>query len=100
MTDIILVIIQVMPNCCDCIQNYYTLDSDVFFSLSHFEENFHFLNSIYNNFIILFSASVRKHVQFEKVTDYEVEAVIKKWLVYAKDREGGRAHHTVSKTAD
>ncbi len=60
-----------------------------FFSLSHFKENFHFFNSIYNYFIILFSASVRKDVQFEKVTDYEVEAVIQKCLVYAKDREVG-----------
>ncbi|CAL1291268.1 unnamed protein product, partial [Larinioides sclopetarius] len=34
--------------------------------------------------------SVRNHRRFESVTQHEVEMAIKKWLVYAKDRKGGR----------
>ncbi|GBO29530.1 hypothetical protein AVEN_122390-1, partial [Araneus ventricosus] len=32
--------------------------------------------------------SVREHSMIEKTTDHEVENSEKKWLVYAKDREG------------
>ncbi|GBN18104.1 hypothetical protein AVEN_116672-1 [Araneus ventricosus] len=32
--------------------------------------------------------SVREHSMFEKTTDHDLEISVKKWLVYAKDREG------------
>lgn len=37
-----------------------------------------------------FLASVRHHEAFEKTTDHEIESCVKKWLVHAKDRDGGR----------
>ncbi|GBN16850.1 hypothetical protein AVEN_260481-1 [Araneus ventricosus] len=48
-------------------------------------------NSIYVTSVMT-KASVREHSMFEKTTDHEVENSVKKWLVYAKDREGGRSH--------
>ncbi|GBM56505.1 hypothetical protein AVEN_110524-1 [Araneus ventricosus] len=42
------------------------------------------LQSILSNSL----TSVREHSTFEKTTDHEVENSVKKWLVYAKDREG------------
>ncbi|CAL1301933.1 unnamed protein product [Larinioides sclopetarius] len=46
----------------------------------------------FKNVIQMILDSVRNHRRFESVTQHEVEMAIKKWLVYAKDREGGRVH--------
>lgn len=35
-------------------------------------------------------SAVRRNKNLKSVTDYEVEKIIKKWLKYAKDRNGGR----------
>ncbi|KAF8794327.1 hypothetical protein HNY73_002318 [Argiope bruennichi] len=50
----------------------------------------------FQNIIQMISASVRKHKKFENVSQHEVEVTIKKWLVHAKDRDGGRAHRARS----
>ncbi|GBN13437.1 hypothetical protein AVEN_116180-1 [Araneus ventricosus] len=42
------------------------------------------LHVLYNIIV----ASVREHSMFEKTTDHDLENSVKKWLVYAKDREG------------
>ncbi|CAL1291269.1 unnamed protein product, partial [Larinioides sclopetarius] len=44
----------------------------------------------FKNVIQMILDSVRNHRRFESVTQHEVEMAIKKWLVYAKDRKGGR----------
>ncbi|GBM79148.1 hypothetical protein AVEN_86231-1 [Araneus ventricosus] len=54
--------------------------------------------SRFSNICKMLMASVREHSMFEKTTDHAVENSVKKWSVYAKDREGGTSHRIMIST--
>ncbi|GBN69645.1 hypothetical protein AVEN_254965-1 [Araneus ventricosus] len=65
-----------------------TLDLCFSFQSSSFATGYRRLSSSMFFAITSSVKSVREHSMFEKTTDHDVENIVKKWLVYAEDREG------------